>query len=575
MEFSFLFVGYIPYTLVKINNLKKALADYPNIRKRDYLIAGFANGFPLGRTGSPSQSEIPKNHKGCLDNLKFARELVNKEVRLRRVLGPYKLPPIKDLYCSPLNLVPKAGSPGQFRLIHNLSHPDSEFNSVNACIPDSEAKVVYQKFDVAIRIALKEGPGCFGGKMDFLSAFRNFPIRLEDLPLLGFTLDDLFYINCNMAFGSRSSCKIFEEFACAVQWIWESRTKYKNCSHYLDDFLFIHLLRKICKWFMDKLASICSFLGAPLSEEKCEGPCQILSFLGLLLNFKELTLSIPQDKIDKASEMIQSFLDTLKHKNKNAKGKVSVRQIQSLTGLLNFLCKAVPAGRAFLRRIYNLQSKAIPSRFRSNTCRPNLDFKVRLDSASIKDLKMWQLFLAKDSDKFRKLPFLRFLEPGNSGTKVFSDASGNCNLGFGAYLPETQEWFYGRWPVRFFKIRKPSINLLELYAIVLAVDVWKNHFRGQHIRLNSDNSATVHMINNKSSKVKENMMLIRHLTIICMNFQIYVTARYHKGKLNKESDSLSRGKIRLFKRLTKYQANPRPTSIRSKIYPISWRTLRK
>ena len=134
-----------------------------------------------------------------------------------------------NLICSPLNLVPKVGNLGKFRLIHNLAFPYIQ-NSVNANIPDCHAKVSYQKFDVIVQLGLKHGPGCYAGKMDFDAAFRNIPLHLNDLPLLGFTLDDLYFINSSMAFGARSSCKIFEEFVISVQWILDNETNSSNSS---------------------------------------------------------------------------------------------------------------------------------------------------------------------------------------------------------------------------------------------------------------------------------------------------------------------------------------------------------
>ena len=80
--------------------------------------------------------------------------MVSDEVALKHILGPYDNCPLPGLICSPLNLVPKAGNPGKYRLIHNLAFPYNE-DSVNANIPDHEAKVEYQKFDVAIKLGLK------------------------------------------------------------------------------------------------------------------------------------------------------------------------------------------------------------------------------------------------------------------------------------------------------------------------------------------------------------------------------------------------------------------------------------
>ena len=303
---------------------------------------------------------------------------MGEEVRLKRCLGPYDRSPLDNLICSPLNLVPKAGSKEKkYRLIHNLAYPYDD-NSVNANIPDSEAKVEYLTFDNVIKLGLKHGVTANAGKVDFDAAFRNFPVSAEQLAVLGFTLDSKFFINSSMAFGARSSCKIFEEFATAIQWALQEKTQSDDFSHYLDDFIMIHAEREICRWYMNVMQAMCHYIGAPLSEAKTEGPLQIIKFLGLIINFLKQTITIPKDKVDNAIKLIQEIISSLA-KEGNAKGKVTVRDIQKLTGTLNFFCKAIPCGRPFLRRLYDLQSKAIPLRHRGKRgIKANPAHKVRL-----------------------------------------------------------------------------------------------------------------------------------------------------------------------------------------------------
>ena len=70
---------------------------------------------------------------------------------------------------------------------------------------------------------------------------------------------------------------------------------------------------------------------------------QKLVFLGIMLDGRLRTLSLPLDKKEKAKYMLELCI-----KNK----KATVKQIQSLTGLLNFLNRVIVPGRAFTRRLY-------------------------------------------------------------------------------------------------------------------------------------------------------------------------------------------------------------------------------
>ena len=192
-------------------------------------------------------------------------------------MGPFSELPFNGLLCSPLNLVPKARNRGKFRLIPNLAFTYDN-NSINANIPDSQA---YASFDRAIQICQSLGQDCFISKMDYDSAFRIFPISGLDLHLLGFTLENEYYINSSMVFGARSSCRIFETFTTAMEWALIQRSGWHICTHYLDDFFLARGTYPECTEFMDTFQGLCDHVGAQLSPAKTEGPCTKLTFLSL------------------------------------------------------------------------------------------------------------------------------------------------------------------------------------------------------------------------------------------------------------------------------------------------------
>ena len=158
-------------------------------------------GFPIGLQKLPKYRDPPLNHPPFYEKAEVVKQMVSDEVELKCILGPYNTCPLEGLICSPLNLVPNVSTPGKYQLIHNLAFPYNE-NSVNANIPDCEAKVGYQKFDVAIKLGLKHGQTAHASKVDFDEAFRNFLVILKDLLALGFTLEGKYYINLSMAFGA-------------------------------------------------------------------------------------------------------------------------------------------------------------------------------------------------------------------------------------------------------------------------------------------------------------------------------------------------------------------------------------
>ena len=90
---------------------------------------------------------------------------------------------------------------------------------------------------------------------------------------------------------------------------------------------------------------LCSYLGIPMAQEKTLDPLTTLAFVGIELDTVLMEARLPQEKPDKCRELLSAFL----HRR-----KVTLQEIQSLTGLLNFACSVVVPGRAFLRRLIDL-----------------------------------------------------------------------------------------------------------------------------------------------------------------------------------------------------------------------------
>ena len=86
-----------------------------------------------------------------------------------------------------------------------------------------------------------------------------------------------------------------------------------------------------------------------MSSDNTEWATNNIIFLGILLDGKTMTLSIPIEKRDKALKLLDYFAD---------KKKATVKELQVLTGYLNFLSRAIFPGRAFTRKIYTKYSNA-------------------------------------------------------------------------------------------------------------------------------------------------------------------------------------------------------------------------
>ena len=94
---------------------------------------------------------------------------------------------------------------------------------------------------------------------------------------------------------------------------------------------------------MNTFTEVCSQLGIPIADDKTEGPSTRKTYLGLLIDTEKMLIQIPDEKVQ---ELLYFLNEASKRK------KITLRQLQSLCGSLAFCARALPAGRAFSRRLY-------------------------------------------------------------------------------------------------------------------------------------------------------------------------------------------------------------------------------
>ena len=121
-------------------------------------------------------------------------DYLQKEILLNHVAGPFKHPPLVNLQCSPIGLVPKKD--GSWRMIMDLSAPQGSF--VNDYIPQEEFSVQYSRFDDVVDMIANLGPGALMAKLDIQSAVRLCPVRPEDWELLSIHWEGFYYVELRL-----------------------------------------------------------------------------------------------------------------------------------------------------------------------------------------------------------------------------------------------------------------------------------------------------------------------------------------------------------------------------------------
>ena len=473
-----------------------------------------------------------------------------KEVELGRYAGPYEKPPFESFVQSPIGVVPKDKGL-KTRLIFHLSYPRSG-DSVNSGIPKQTCSVKYPEFDEAVKLCLKEGTNCHIGKSDMSSAFRHVPLAMDQWWLLvmmamhPITRKIFYFVDKCLPFGAAISCAIFQAISDAIAWIVSFKARKPNVN-YLDDYLFAAAMKAACDKQLQIFLDVCQEINFPVALEKTYWGTTVLTFLGLLLDAKKQIIGIPQDKLIKASNWVNYFLNK---KNK----KATVLEFQKLCGILNFLCRCLVPGRAFLRRLYVTNAKL----------KPHHHLKITKENRL--DLMVWKHFLTYPESHYR--PFMEAVSLNVQEIDMFSDASGNYKLGFGALCGT--EWTYGVWDNEFCKQNSPSIEYLELFGVTVAVLNWIKLFANRRIVLFCDNEAVVHMINGSSSSCKQCMVLIRIIIAESLVRNVRIYAKHVGTKQNGRADALSRLDFNRFWTLSKNKnMNKCPTPIPGAVWPIS------
>lgn len=507
-------------TPVKVNVLGQFLEGYDDHLKT-FLYEGFKQGFKIQYQG-PRQQRFCKNLLSVQQHENIVAEKLQKEVSLGRIAGPFNFLPFSNLQCSPIGIVPKKEI-NEFRLIHHLSYPDGA--SINDFIPDELCSVSYTTVDDAIKQIKKMGKNCLLAKTDIASAFRILPVHPDDHELLGIQFNGDFYYDKCLPMGCSISCSIFETFSTALQWIACTKFGVPTMLHILDDFLFLGPPdSSICKLALHQFMSMCDVLGVPIKGEKTEGPSTTLIFLGIELDTVNMEARLPEEKIVK----IQNALHSAKRRK-----KMTLRELQSLIGLLNFACCVVVPGRAFLRRLIALTR---------GVSKPH--FRIRMNSQARLDLNAWCEFI----DNFNgKSMFINDDWQNSHKLNLYTDAAGK--FGYGAVFGT--KWFYGTWEDLSLQ-QDYNITFKELFPIVIAVETWGQALANQSILFHSDNIAVVEIINKISSKDTSVMCLVRRLVLACLRHNILFQAEHIPGKINTLPDLLSRLQVQKFLGLAPY-----------------------
>ena len=512
---------------MSVEKLTKAIEG---CQDENYVLSGFSEGF---RLGLKEQVNLKSKNRLVPASLPLM-EKVNDEVKKNRIIGPFREPPFKTLHISPLHVIPKPGSTKK-RMIFNLSFPNGF--SVNDNIAENCKRVQYCSISDVAQYLLQHfaSEPAWMAKVDLEDAYRIVPISQLDWKYLGICVSGKYYVDRMLPMGAASSCKIFQRVSDSLKEMFYKRIgKGAMVFNYLDDFLFIAESHENCEKALRQFELLCEDIGVPIASHKTVRPCTAITFLGLGIDAKNLTLFIPKEKIAKTEEKLNKFLSL---------DRPRVKEWQSIAGTLSHLSQVVSSGRIYLSSIYERLTGILSQK---QHVRRSITTETR------NDIEVWLYLLQVAPGRQFKV----FNQETGTRSPLITDAS--TSVGFGAVWGE--QWFYGRWPEN----KSANIAVLELYPIFLALSL--STVKDTAISVQTDNKALVSVLNNLYSKDVGLRTLMRPIVRMCMCRNIRLIASHIPGKDNTGPDLLSRGEILKFRQRFPHMAQD-PVKINPSLSP--------
>ena len=325
---------------INFDLLDELSSDYWDYQLNSFLMFGFPLDFPKDKESQLSTTDT--SHASARDHPRHIEAYLRTEMEHNAIKGPYKDPPYgESTHVSPFMSREKVDSDNR-RIIIDLSWPQeasiNHFTIANQYL-STAYKLQYPTID-NITTKLKEiGLEALIYKIDLSRAFCQLPIDPHDYNLLCLRWKEGYYSDLFCPFGHRSG-----SMACTRLSDFFRYLMHKNnyvIFNYVDDLLGVGKEKNIHDSFKF-LLSILKKLGFPISKSKLAAPSTTCNCLGVIVNTKEATLSVPTEKL---TEIMK------KCKKVDNQTRITRQELQSLLGSLMFIRKCVRPTRYFVNRL--------------------------------------------------------------------------------------------------------------------------------------------------------------------------------------------------------------------------------
>lgn len=295
-------------------------------------------------------------------------------------------------------------------------------------------------------------------------------------------------------------------FSMLTNWIAQTlRQENVRILVYLDDYLIAHQNPIILREHVQMTLNVLQTLGWCVNFEKSITiPQKSITYLGVLWRTWDNLKSLPEEKVTTTVTKIHQVLN---------QRQVTLSDIQSLVGLLNFASFVVPRGRLHHRHLLRFMNALLK--------RPTN--KAVLPQVVQTELKWW-------IQNCHRSTLLHFPPPSHFLTTDASD------LGWGAQLDNVP--LTGSWSP---KEQILHCNQKEMLAILHVVQLKAHKLSRSSLLIQCDNKTVVAHLRKEGGTKSLALMDITHKLLTLLDrHQILFTIHYIPGRYNNHADHLSR-----------------------------------
>lgn len=343
-----------------------------------------------------------------------------------------------------------------------------------------------------------------------------------------FSFDGKLYVFNSMPFGLSSAPRICTELLEVIQFA--LRVEISALTAYLDDFLLMCRSKEEAEAALHFTYQVFSSFGLCINTAKTEGPSQVISFLGILVDSISRTLACTASRIEELRSLLASYSDSFSR---------TIRDLRSLIGKLSFAAQTLPGARPYMRHMQFLLTEALKQGRKQI---------VYVDKQFQSDVRHWLSRLNKWN--FRSM----WQSARDDPVILVSDAS---LTGFGFYVEAWPSDFNSSavsvefsvnagWSGSYSDFHAAChadhklIGVCEILAVLAAAYTFRHLLRDRHVLFVLDNLSDVFVINRQATRSRLIGAILRELYDLANEYNFDVFAKHRAGVDNQLADFLSR-----------------------------------